>query len=102
MSKTNSSPALPARRPISGRSRDGRFAAGNPGGPGRPKKSEEANRHFLSTVRRIVEHPDWFSDDQRDALVRLITSLMDGPDHQAIAAASVLVEMEGANIGGDG
>ncbi len=109
MTKTISSPNRPKRRrnqnlrertlpPVTSRGRDGRFAAGNPGGPGRPKKSEETNRQFLSTVQRIINQPDRFTDRQREALVDLVTSLMDGPDHQAITAATVLVQMDQADL----
>lgn len=80
------------------RTSNGQFAAGNPGGPGRPRALEDAHRFFLSTVQRILHRPDRFSDFQRDAIVRLATSFMDGPDRQAISAAAVLVAMEQVNI----
>jgi len=87
---------------IKERNRNGTFAVGNSGGPGRPRKSEETHRHFLSTVAGIIQNPERFSKQQREALVRLVTSLaLDGPDHQAIAAATVLVEMNGVDMEND-
>lgn len=83
------------------RNTNGQFAAGNPGGPGRPRKRAEVHRHFLSTVQRIIEHPERFTTHQRDAMVRLVTSFMEGTDQEAIAAATVLIEMEGENIDRD-
>ena len=80
------------------RTNNGRFAEGNPGGPGRPRASEDAHRYFLRQVQGILHRPDRFSDSQREAIVRLATSFMDGPDRQAIAAAAVLVEMVQVNI----
>ena len=81
------------------RNKNGRFVHGNVGGPGRPRKREETHRHFLSTVQRIIEYPDRFTEQQRALMVQLVTSLaLEGPDHQAIAAIMVLVEMNGVNI----
>jgi hypothetical protein len=77
---------------------NGRFAEGNPGGPGRPSASEDAHRYFLSSVQGILHRPDRFSDFQRDAIVRLAMSFVEGPDRLAIAAIAVLVKMEQVNI----
>jgi len=76
------------------RDRNGRFTVGNPGGPGRPNRNSDTRRYFLDTMKRMVEHPERFTDRQRDALVELLTSFMERPsDEEAIAAASVLVSM---------
>jgi hypothetical protein len=80
------------------RDRNGRFTAGNPGGPGRPKRDEETRRQFLSTISRMIDQPSRFSERQRNQLVELLTSFMDGSDQQAIAAATVLVEMNAVGI----
>ena len=41
----------------SGRNSDGTFGAGNPGGPGRPRRAVE--RQYLSTLAEAVALEDW-------------------------------------------
>lgn len=76
------------------RTKKGRFAKGNAGGPGRPRRKDELIRTFLREIERVIESPHLFTARQRRALVRLTTDLMNGSDEQAIAAASILVRMD--------
>jgi hypothetical protein len=42
---------------LKGRAAGGRFAVGNPGGPGRPKR--ETERQYLDALRRGVPMEEW-------------------------------------------
>lgn len=77
----------------------GRFAKGNAGGPGRPRRRDEINRNFLREIERLIDSPQKFTASQREALVRLVTSFVEGSDDErAIAAASILVRMDAATL----
>ena len=57
------------------RDESGRFAPGNPGGPGRPRRAIE--REYLAVLGEAVTLDDW-----RDVVARAVADAKNG-DHQA-------------------
>jgi hypothetical protein len=67
-----------------GRTRDGKFAAGNPGGPGRPRRAAE--REYLTVLAEACSLDDW-----RAIVATAVASARNGDPKARAWLASYLV-----------